>query len=292
MNVRVAAQPIAWSNDDFRDLGADIPLERCLSEMREAGYEGTELGHKFPRRAPALRRVLGRYGLELASAWHSARLLSRSFASERAALRGHLRLLKALGCRVAVVAECTGRSYADGGPIRWSGEDNGLSPAEWAALCLRLDALADLAAEAGLRLAYHPHLGTAIQREDEVDRLLRGTRRLGLVADTGHLACAGADARRVVKAWTRRIAHVHLKDVRPSVLARAKRGRRTFEEAVRAGLFTVPGDGGLDFAAILRELDRARYRGWLVVEAEQDPARAEPLAYARRARRHLRELGV
>lgn len=292
MKLRVAAQPIGWSNDDFRDLGGDIPLEKCLAEMKEAGYEGTELGHKFPREEKALRQLLGRHGLALASAWHSTRLLSRPLLHEEGSWMAHVALLKAAGAKVAIAAECTGAVYGTpGAKLRKPGEPNGLGDAQWETLCSGLDRLAELSEVQGLELAYHPHMGTAIQGEAEVERLLASTRRVKLVLDTGHLAFAGGDPAAMAKRWAGHVTHAHLKDVRPEVLEAARAGGYSFETAVREGVFTVPGDGGLDFAPVLRALEDSGYRGWLVVEAEQDPAKANPLEYAKRARAHLKDLG-
>lgn len=293
MTLRVAAQPIGWSNDDFRDLGGDIPLERCLREMSEAGYEGTELGHKFPRDPRKLKPLLDSFGLALASGWHSSYLLSNRLAREESVWLAHVEILKALGCRVAIIAECTGAVYS-GNPraaLRTPGQANGLSEERWETLLSGLDRLAELAEAEGLELAYHPHMGTVVQSEAEVERLLASTRRVRLVLDTGHLAFAGADPAALAKRWAGHVAHAHLKNVRPAVLAAARAGAYSFERAVREGVFTVPGDGGLDFAPVLRALEDAGYRGWLVVEAEQDPVRAAPLEYAKRARAYLKGLG-
>lgn len=292
MKLRVAAQPIGWSNDDFRDLGGDIPLERCLGEMKDAGYEGTELGHKFPREEKALRALLERYGLALASAWHSTFLLSRPLLVEESSWMGHVALLKAAGAKVAIAAECTGAVYGQSAALlRLTGEGNGLSDEQWKVLAAGLDRLAELSEAQGVELAYHPHMGTVIQSEAEIERLLATTRRVKLVLDTGHLAFAGADPAALARRWAGHVAHAHLKNVRPSVVTAAQARGSSFEQAVRGGVFTVPGDGGLDFAPVLRALAEAGYRGWLVVEAEQDPARANPLEYARKAREYLRRLG-
>lgn len=291
LDVRVGAQPINWCNDDFRDLGASISLDQCLAEMREAGYEGTELGHRFPEDPAAIVALLAQHGLRLASGWHSTFLASRPYAEEERAFDAHAARLRAAGASVVIVAECTGAIHADGSrPLRFAPGADLLDEAAWAQVHAGLDRLADRAAETGMRVAYHPHMGTVVQDRADVDRLMDRTRRLGLLLDAGHLAFAGADPLAVLRDHAPRVAHVHLKNVRPDVVEAARAGGWSFEAAVRAGVFTVPGDGGIDFRPLLDRLAEERYAGWLIVEAEQDPAKANPLEYARLARRHLREV--
>jgi inosose dehydratase len=290
LDVRVGSQPINWCNDDFRDLGASITLEQCLREMREAGYEGTELGHRFPREAAALRELLDRHGLKLASGWHSTFLASRSYAEEEAAFDAHLSLLQAVGSRVAIVAECTGAIHSDGSkPLRFASGVELLDEESWTRVYTGLDRLAERAAARGMKVAYHPHMGTVIQDQRDVDRLMERTKVLSLLLDTGHLAFAGADPLAVLRAHGPRVAHVHLKNIRPAVVEEVRAKRLSFEAAVRAGAFTVPGDGGIDFRPIFEHLATLGYTGWWIVEAEQDPAKANPLEYALQGRRYIRE---
>jgi myo-inosose-2 dehydratase len=287
----VGVNPIGWSNDDFRELGGDVPLERCLSEMHAAGFEGTELGHKYPHEAGALSALLARHELRLVSGWHSLHVLERPLEDEWRALAAHLDLLGALGCQVAVVAECSRRTYTDPtAPLHFERNGDGLSPEEWSRLASGLENLSARAAQRGLRLAYHPHMGTVVQTEPEIGALMARTQALGLLLDTGHLAFAGADPLRVLHGHRDRIVHVHLKSVRPAIVRRVRAEERSFAWAVAAGVFTVPGDGGIDFEPLVAGLREAGYRGWLVVEAEQDPAQAPPLEYALRARAHLRRI--
>ncbi len=289
--VRVGINPIAWTNDDFHELGDDIPLERCLAEAHDAGYAGIELGRKLPRDPAALRLVLDAAGLALVSGWHCLYLRDNAVHEERRRFRAHLALLRALACRVAIVAECSGRTYTDrAAPLRFGAGAPRLDDASMSALARGLDELSALAADAGMALAYHPHAGTVIQDAEDVDRLFARTRRAGLLFDSGHLALAGSDPPDTLRRWGDRVTHVHLKNVRPAVARRARAEGHSFERAVKAGVFTVPGDaeGGVDFDAVFAELARLGYAGWLVVEAEQDPAVAEPAAYARRGREHVR----
>ena len=288
---RIGINPIVWTNDDFDDLGDDIPLERCLAETRAAGYEGSELGRKFPRQATLLRAALAAHGLHLVSGWHSTHVLEQSIEVEAHALDLHLDLLAACGSEVAIVAECSRRIYPDPAvPLVFARNGDGLQDGELQRLAAGLERLAHRARERGLRLAYHHHMGTVIQTAAEVDALMARTRELGLLLDTGHLALAGDDPLAVLERHIERVIHVHLKDVRSEVAALARRDDWPFARAVRAGVFTVPGDGAIDFAPILARLRRARYRGWLVVEAEQDPRVAPPAEYARRGREHVRAL--
>jgi len=284
--VHLGINPIGWSNDDLPELGGVTPLETCLAEAREAGYAGIELGRKFPREPGRLAPILARHGLDLISGWYGARLRERSAAEEIEAMAPHLGLLKAMGCGVLIFAEVSGAVHGDR-ELPLSRRPR-LSDAEWRILAERLTAVADHLAHEGLALAYHHHMGTVIENEAEVDRLLAATGpNVGLLLDTGHLAYAGADPAAVARRHGGRVRHVHCKDVRAEVLARARAEDWSFLDAVLAGVFTVPGDGAVDFAAVLRNLRRSGYAGWLVVEAEQDPARAEPLTYARLGRRGL-----
>ena len=284
--VEIGINPITWTNDDMPELGGDIPLETCLSEARAAGYAGIELGGKFPREARILGPLLERHGLRLVSGWYSAQLARRGAEEEASAVEPHRALLVALGCRVMVFAE--GHGSTDGDPRARLSARPTLSPAQWGSFCERLNALAAHLRAHGIRLAFHHHMGTVVQTEDEVDRLMRDTSDdVGLLLDTGHLAFAGGDPVAAARRHGARIVHVHCKDVRAPVLRDALARDASFLAAVLDGVFTVPGDGAIDFAAVLAALRAARYSGWLVVEAEQDPAKAHPLTYARMGFDHL-----
>jgi inosose dehydratase len=281
MSVRLGISPIGWSNDDLPELGGDIPLDTCLAEAHEAGFQGIELGHKFPRDPALLRPLLAHQGLRLISGWYSGRLLERSVAEELVAIEPHRALLAAMGCAVLVYAETSGGIAGDQTRPLWSRPS--LSDGGWRDFGIRLTELADRLAERGIRLAYHHHMGTVVETPAEIDRLMATTGgSVGLLLDTGHLAFAGVDPADVAWRHRLRINHVHCKDVRPGVLARARAADESFLNAVLDGVFTVPGDGVIDFAAVFTALKAADYHGWLVVEAEQDPANAPPLVYARR----------
>ncbi len=286
MAVRIGINPIAWTNDDMPGLGGDTPLETCLSEAKEAGYEGVELGSKFPRRADELRPHLERHGLSLISGWYGSRLLERPAAREIEAMSDHLTLLRAMGCGVMVFAEVTGSTHGDHSqPLS---KRPTLGSDDWARFGERLTEVAEHLAARGIRMAYHHHMGTVVQTEEDTGRLMDRTgEAVGLLLDTGHLTYAGADPVQVIERHGARVAHVHCKDVRQDVLRRALAGDWSFLDAVLAGVFTVPGDGAVDFPAVARALGAEGYEGWLVVEAEQDPAKAHPLTYARMGREAL-----
>ena len=278
MAIRIGTNPIAWSNDDLPDLGGATSLETCLAEARQAGYAGIELGNKFPRDANALRPVLAAHGLALVSGWYSGELCRRDVAAELRAMRPHLDLLQAMGCKVLIFAETTGTVHGcQAVPLSCRPV---MAEAEWAPWAARLTSLAKAVAAEGLALAVHHHMGTRIQTEAEIDRMLAMTGdTVKLLLDTGHATWGGADPAALARRHRARIAHVHCKDVRPAIMAAAIAADWSFLNAVIAGVYTVPGDGMVDFPAVLRELPD--YDGWLVVEAEQDPAKANPLTYAK-----------
>jgi inosose dehydratase len=280
MAIRIGINPITWSNDDLPELGGDTPLETCLAETRLAGYAGTEMGGKFPNRTETLMPVLARHGLAFVSGWYSARLLERDAAAEIAAMRDHLDLMAGMGCPVMVFAEGTGSVQGD---RRRAADDRPHVPeAFWPEYARRIQAVAEHMAARGVRLAFHHHMGTAIQSAADIDRLLALTGpAVGLLLDTGHATYAGAAPLDLARRHAGRIVHVHCKDVRLPVLQAARAAGRSFLDSVLDGVFTVPGDGGVDFPPVLRALRAAGYAGWLVVEAEQDPAKAHPLTYAR-----------
>jgi inosose dehydratase len=287
--IRLAINPLTWTNDDMPELGAETPLETCLAEARQAGFAGVELGNKFPREAAALGPILARHGLALASGWYGSRLLERDVDAEMEAAGPHLALLSAMGCTACVFAEVSRAVHGDrAAPLS---RRPVLSDADWAVLAPRMSEMARRMAARGLRLAYHHHLGTVVETAAEIDRLMASTGPdFALLLDTGHLTAAGGDPVAMARRHAGRIAHVHCKDVRGNVLARAKAADLPFLEAVLEGMFTVPGDGMVDFAAVLAALAEGRYQGWLVVEAEQDPAKAHPLTYARMGHDHLAAL--
>ena len=286
----VGANPIIWSNDDFDDLAYDVPLDHILAEMRAAGFAGSELGHAYPRTPAALAEALGRHSLRLVSGWHSTYLASRPLAVEEESFRRHLNLLKTLGARVVIVAECTRCIHGDrNAALGFNGHSTpSLTEAEWPRVLAGLQYLAAVAAAEEMALVYHHHMGTVIQAEPDLERLLAGAPDVSLLLDAGHLAFAGIDPVCVARRHAKRIAHVHLKSVRPEVADRVRREGWSFYRAVANGVFTVAGDGCVDYPAIFRILAGADYRGWLVVEAEEDPVKVPALPKAKAARAYVR----
>ncbi len=286
----VGANPIVWSNDDFVDLAGDVPLDTILREMRAAGFAGSELGHAYPRTPAALAEALGRHHLRLVSGWHSTYLASKTYAAEEKDFRTHLNLLKTLGARVAIVAECTRCIHGDKSAALGFSEKltPRLTESEWRRFITGLNRFVAIAAGEEVRVVYHHHMGTVVQGEADLHRLLAAVPELSLLLDAGHLAFAGIDPVAIAKRYAARIAHVHLKSVRPEVAERVRRESWSFYRAVANGVFTIAGDGCVDYPAIFKILARADYRGWLVVEAEEDPVKVRALPKAKKARAYVR----
>lgn len=287
--VRLGINPITWSNDDVPELGGDIPLETCLSETKAAGYAGIELGGKFPRKSAELRPFMSKYGLQLISGWYDGRCGEREVEEEMQAIGPHLQLLKDMGCRHVVYADTSrGRHGAIWDPIS---HRPSLAADEWPGYGRRLTQLAERMADFGVRMAFHHHMGTIVESDAEVDLLMNHTgEAVGLLYDTGHSIFSGGDPLALLKRNVKRVVHVHCKDARRTLLDRARRDDMSFMSAVMEGIFTVPGDGCIDYRPILSTLAAVDYQGWLVVEAEQDPRKAHPLTYATLGYRNLRKL--
>ncbi len=288
-DVRIGINPISWSNDDLPSLGGETPLATALDEGKRIGYRGFELGNKFPREPAALRAVLAQHGLACVSGWYSGRLAARSVDDEIAAVGAHLELLAGNGASVMVYGEVA--DSIQGAPVPLYKRPRFRSDADWRAYGERVSAFARYTLSRGVRLGYHHHMGAYVQAPDDVDRLMEITSPdVGLLFDTGHMTFAGGDPLAMLAKHVARVCHVHCKDVRPPVIAMARNRAWSFLEAVINGAFTVPGDGAIDFAPIVATLREHGYRGWLVVEAEQDPAVAPGYAFADKGYRHLAAL--
>lgn len=280
MSVRIGINPITWTNDDMPELGGDTPLETCLAEAKQAGYAGIEMGGKFPRNAAELRPIMQRHGLALISGWYDGRIRDRSAADEFVAATPHLQLLKDMGCSHVVYADTSGGSH--GGVATPISARPRLDAGDWPDYGRKVTALADKMAEFGVRMAFHHHMGTVVESDREVDLLMQHTGpSVGLLFDSGHSIFSGGDPVALARRHARRIVHVHCKDSRKPVLEAARQKDQSFMGAVLDGIYTVPGDGFIDYPAILTALHDAGYQGWLVVEAEQDPKKAHPLTYAK-----------
>ncbi|MDE2448609.1 MAG: myo-inosose-2 dehydratase [Gammaproteobacteria bacterium] len=287
--VRFGVSPIAWINDDLPELGGETPVETVLGDAHALGFDGIELGGKFPRDPVRLGTELGAHQLALVGGWWSAALLVRSVEEEIEALQAHLQLLEALGSGVFIIAECSNTIHGD--RRRPLSATPRLPERQWAAFGERLSALARYLEERGLRLAYHFHLGTVVDREEDIRRLIAHTDpRVGFVIDTGHAALGGIDAEQLIRRHPDRVAHVHTKDVRRQVFDEVRERNGSFLDGVLAGMFTAPGDGDLDFRGVAQALIDIGYSGWVVVEAEQDPALADPRVYSRIGLQTVRRL--
>jgi inosose dehydratase len=291
MSIRFGVSPIAWINDDLPELGGSTPLESVLEEARDVGFSGIELGGKFPRDAIVLRDLLNRYQLALVGGWYSANLLTRSAAAEIQGMQSHLGLLKAMGCKVFIIAETSNAIHGDQGSSLSATPR--LAGSAWDEFGRKLTDVGDYLAQTGLRMAYHHHLGTVVESQQDLDRFLDSTgRSVGLTVDTGHAALGGIDALALIQDHPRRVAHVHCKDFRSRVFQQVKSESRSFLSGVISGMFTVPGDGDLEFAGVMQALAKIGYAGWIIVEAEQDPAVATPKAYAALGLKTLRREAV
>lgn len=279
MTIRFGVSPIAWINDDMPELGGDTPLDSVLRDIRDVGFSGVELGGKFPRDPAELRALLENYNLDLVGGWYSSNLLTQSAEAEIEAMQEHLGLLNELGCSVFVTAETSnaihGRREV---PLNRSPM---LNEDDWKLFGERMTGVADYVGSQGLRFAYHHHLGTVVETAEELDRFLSVTGEgVGLTVDTGHAALGGIDALHILQTAPERVAHVHCKDVRRRVFERISTSGSSFLDGVLQGMFTVPGDGDLDFSPVFEALSTIGYSGWVIVEAEQDPAIANPRTYA------------
>ena len=289
LDVRIGINPISWSNDDLPSLGGETPLEVALAEGRQIGYQGFELGNKFPRESNALRAVLAAHGQALVSGWYSGRLARRSVEDEIAAVGPHLKLLADNGANVMVYGEVA--DSIQGAPQPLYKRPRFFTAAQWDAYADRLTRFARHTLAHGVRVAYHHHMGAYVEAPADVDALMaRAGDEVGLLFDSGHMTFAGGDATAMLAKHVKRVCHVHCKDVRPDVIRLARNRNWSFLESVINGAFTVPGDGTVDFAALLAILHANDYAGWLVVEAEQDPVVAPSYAYADKGYRHLRGL--
>ena len=277
--ILYGTNPIAWANDDDQSIGAHIPTEQILHEAGEViGFDGIENGHRWPEDPQELKALLGRYGLRFISGWYSTELLTRSVADEIASVQGHLAKLKANDCKVCIVCECSNTVH--GKPDVAVNDRPRLSPEEMAEFGAKIEEFAAYLASQGITLAYHHHMGTVVQTEAEIDRFMGVTSpAVGLLLDTGHATWGGGDPARIARHWKARIHHVHCKDIREAVMWRSNREDWSFLESVLAGVYTVPGDGLIDYVRVLRELQG--YSGWIVVEAEQDPKVSPPLEMAK-----------
>ncbi|NKN37268.1 myo-inosose-2 dehydratase [Agrobacterium sp. a22-2] len=278
--ILYGTNPIAWSNDDDRTLGAHISLEQCLDETARIGFDGIEKGHKFPTDPAGLKAVLEPRGLRFVSGWHSLNLLTQSIEDEKAAMQPALDLLKAMGCKVIIVCETSNAIH--GNDDMAVNDRPRLADDQWASFGAGVEALAEFSASQGISLVYHHHMGTVVESEDEIDKLMAHTGpHAKLLLDTGHCLFGGGNPERAARNHMGRVGHIHAKNIRPAIAAEVRGEGLSFLEGVRRGVFTVPGDteGGVDFPSVLKVAAEHGYQGWLVIEAEQDPDVRNPFDY-------------
>jgi inosose dehydratase len=274
------ANPIAWSNDDDFKIGAHLTLEDCLSDCRKIGFDGIEKGHKMPNDGAALKACLASYGLRYAAGWHSTNLLVNDIETEMASLRRFIEMTKAAGGDHINACECSNTVHGkDGVPVN---ERPIMSDAEWERFSKGYEILSRLAAEQGVKMGYHHHMGSIIESAADIDRFMAMAGPFTrLLLDTGHCTFGGADPAEVAGKYMDRVTHIHCKNIRPEVMREVRAQRLSFLEGVRRGVFTVPGDpeGCVDFSPVLKIAAGHGYKGWLVIEAEQDSAVREPFYY-------------
>ena len=289
--VKLGIAPIAWTNDDMPDLGKENTFEQCVSEMALAGFTGSEVGNKYPKDPEVLKKALELRGVEICNQWFSSFLITKPFEEVEKEFRAQLAFLKAMGAKVIGASE---QSYSVQSQLDTPifGHKYEMNDQEWDTFCTGMNKLGKIAKEEyGIALTFHHHMGTVVQSLAEVDRMMENTdpEYVSLLFDTGHFTYCGEDPLEVVKKYVHRIKHVHLKDIRPEVVEQVKKENMSFLAGVRAGAFTIPGDGCINYDPIFKVLEEAGYEGYMVVEAEQDPAKANPLEYAIRARKFIAE---
>lgn len=287
--VKLGIAPIAWTNDDMPDLGAENTFEQCISEMALAGFTGCEVGNKYPKDPAVLKKALDLRGMQICNAWFSSFLITKPYEEVEADFIKHITFLKEMGAKVVGISEQSHSIQGTDKPIfecKYVMNDD-----EWKVFTDGLNKLGKVAKDMGIALTLHHHMGTVVQTEAEIDRMMENTdpELFSLLFDSGHLAYCGEDYMSVLKKYAKRIKHVHLKDIRPDKVAEVKANHMSFLQGVRLGTFTVPGDGVIDFAPIFDVLAETGYEGYVLVEAEQDPAIANPFEYALKARKYIAE---
>ena len=280
MSVKLGIAPIAWSNDDMPELGGDTPLEQCLSEASEAGFSGIESGGKFPKKSKELIPLLEKYNLNLCSGWYGANLRKNSVKEEISKIQEQLKLFQDCKAPCIVFAEVSDSIAGD--PDKSLSSRPQMDKEGWNEFSKKISEMGKFLEDQDMPLAYHHHMGTVIETQNDTERLLESTTdHVKLILDTGHMLFAGGDSLQVAENFKERIIHVHCKDMRKNVLDKSLSQDSSFRQAFLDGAFTVPGDGCIDYKPLLNFLKKINYEGWLVVEAEQDPAKANPLEYAK-----------
>ena len=288
MSVKLGVAPIAWSNDDMPELGGETTLEQCLSEANQAGYIGVESGGKFPKTSEELIPKLNEFNLSLCSGWYGANLRRKSFIEERESIQQQLKLFKDCNSPCIVFAEVSGSIQGD--PNRKLSTRPKMNLDESKDFYKKISEMGKYLEDEGMPLAYHHHMGTVIESQKDTERLLESTHdSVKLTLDTGHMLFAQGDSKNILNDFYERVIHVHCKDIRKNVLEKSLKEDLSFRAAFLEGAFTVPGDGCIDYKPLFDLLKEKNYKGWLVVEAEQDPKKANPLEYAKIGYNYLTE---
>ena len=288
--VSLGIAPIGWTNDDMPDLGKENTFEQTVSEMALAGFTGSEVGSHYPADPKALKKALDLRGMTICNQWFSSFLISRPYEETEEAFRKQCDFLTQVGAKCIGVSE---QSYSIQGMLDRPIQEGKyvMNDEEWDLLTEGLNKLGQIAKEKGMVLTFHHHMGTVVQTEEEIDRFMASVdpELVFLLFDSGHLSFEGIDPEKILRKYVNRVRHVHLKDLRKNVVEQSRNEKWSFLKGVREGTFTVPGDGDVDFAPIFKILEEADYKGWVVVEAEQDPAKANPFEYALKARKYIAE---
>ena len=288
MKIKLGIAPIAWSNDDMPELGGDTPIEKCLDDANASGFTGIELGGKFPRNPGIIKFLLEKFKLKMPGGWYGSLLRQRTVKEEWTALQDHLNLLKLLNADVFVFADVSGSIQGD--QTKALSQRPKLEKEEWSSYFSKINELSNMLMDEGMPISYHEHMGTIIQSEEDVDRFMESTNdNTFLLYDTGHLMFAEADYQRVLKNYITRINHVHCKDIRKDIFLNAIKDDLSFRDSFLNGVFTVPGDGCIDYEPLIKVLFESNYKNWLIIEAEQDPKKANPFEYAKIGYKYLYE---
>ena len=286
MKAKLGIAPIAWWNDDLAELSDDVSLEECLRQASVAGFTGMETGRRFPMDVAVLSPILARYGISVCGGWFSGLLLDGDIEVEKDRIRAQMDFFIAAKAPCIVYGETARTVQGDRSkPLATKPK---LDEDQIRAYARKMTSFGEWCAEQGMPLSYHHHMAAAIETEGELDRFMKHSGPgIPLLYDAGHMAFAGGDVLRVIDNHHARISHVHTKDVRMDVINALDRSRDSFLDAVVKGAFTVPGDGSLNFEAIVKRLASYGYEGWFVVEAEQDPKVSPPLEMARIGHKEL-----
>ena len=280
MSVKIGISPIAWQNDDLPDITKDYTMEQALRESREIGYTGVERGQRMPHDTEGLRQYLEANDIALCGGWCSGNSLVNDFAAECDATHQQVAQFIALDAPCIVYAECSNTVQGlQNVPVNNRPK---LSRDDIMTYGKKISELAKWMADQGMPMAYHHHMGSIIESEDDVNWLMDGSsREVNLCFDTGHLLFGGGNVMATLDRWGDRVHHVHYKDIRPHIVKDVRDNNLSFLDAVIAGAFTVPGDGCIEFQEVTHKLKAMDYSGWIVVEAEQDPAKAPPYEYSK-----------